>query len=127
MRRFRLFVAVIALAVCAAVPASALLSCMADSNATAMAQMACCKGAKPDCPQSSQARECCKSTDHPQQQNFVKAPSAVNPLRAQMAAMIVPNGGHLVVQPTPSPVHPTIVLFAGTTSPPHLAFSSLLI
>jgi hypothetical protein len=127
MRRCRLLVAFIALAVCVAVPASALLSCMADLNATAMEQMACCKGAKPDCPRSSQALECCTSTDHPQQQNFVKAPSAVNPLRAQAAAMIVPNGGHLVVQPTPLPVRPTIVLFAGTTSPPHLVFSALLI
>jgi hypothetical protein len=127
MRRFHLFVALTALAVGVAVPASALLSCMADSNATAMAQMACCKGAKPDCPQSSQALECCKSTGHPQQQNFVKALSAVNPLRVQSSVSIVAGSAAIALSPALLYSRPPVALFAGTTSPPRLTFSLLQI
>jgi hypothetical protein len=126
MRQFRLLVASAALVVTVAVPASALLTCMADANANAMAQMACCKGAKPDCPQASTTLQCCKSADHPQQRNVVKAPSGVDltlmrsvalPFtRAALAASVASLAGRHAV-----------FLFAETPSLPHLVFSALLI
>ena len=127
MRRLRFPVLFIALLVSVAVPASALLSCMADQTDTAMTQMACCKTAKPDCGASSKGTmECCKTGDHPNQQNVTKVPSLANPLKtAFVSAAPVPADSvqPLIVRRT----HETVTLFAGTTSPPHLAFSALLI
>jgi hypothetical protein len=126
MRRARALTTFIVLAICVTVPASSLLACMADANASAMAQMACCKGAKPDCPQSSKTLQCCKSTDHPQQQNVVNAPSPVNPALTQSVAM--PFTSATLAAPAASfASRHAVALFAGTTSPPHLLFSALLI
>jgi hypothetical protein len=126
MRQFRLLIALTALGVSVAIPAAPLLSCMADQNATAMAQMACCKRAKPDCAQTSQALQCCKSAGHPQQQSFVKAPSVAKTLRVESVTTF---GANAIVAPTSVrlDVRPAVVVFAGTTSPPYLAFSVLLI
>ena len=126
MRRARALTTFIVLAICMAMPASALLACMADANASAMAQMACCKGAKPDCPQPSRALQCCKSTDHPQQQNVVSARSVIS--SAVMQSVTMPFADVADALPATSfTARQAVALFAGTTSPPHLLFSALLI
>jgi hypothetical protein len=127
MRRAPIFVGLIALAMSVAVPASAMLACMVNANATVKAQMACCKGAKPDCPQSSKALQCCKSTDHPQQQNVAKTPSAGNPILTQAAPSPFVGGANIVLPSASFSLRHAVALFAGTTSPPHLIFSALLI
>lgn len=112
---------------CVAVPASALLSCMADQHDTAMTQMACCKTAKPECGHASMSMQCCKSGDHPDQQNIAKAPSVVISLKAQLITSAVAS---LTLPALPAPFRPLrspLPLFAGSTSPPHLVFSSFLI
>jgi hypothetical protein len=127
MRQVRFPAIVIVLLVSVAVPASALLSCMADQNDTAMTQMACCKTAKPECGTPSKGTmECCKTGDHPDQQNVSKIPSVANPLKilvVSVAATLADTVHPLIVRRS----HETVTLFAGTTSPPHLAFSALLI
>jgi hypothetical protein len=126
MRQFRLLIALTAIGVSAAIPVAPLLSCMADENATAKAQMACCKSAKPDCAQTSQALQCCKNADHPQQQSFVRAPSVANTLRAESVTVFAANAA--AAPPSVRlDVRPAVVVFAGTSSPPYLAFSVLLI
>ena len=127
MRRFPQLIAFAALGVSLSLPASALLSCLADQSDTAMAQMACCKSGKPDCGQSSGALQCCKTAERPQQQNLVKGLSVVNPLRIQPSALVVTGVAQVALPLTLLQSPPPVVLFAGTTSPPRLAFSSLLI
>ena len=124
MRHARALPTFIVLAICMAMPASALLACMADANASAMAHMACCKGAKPDCPQPSRALQCCKSTDHPQQQNVVSARSVISSAVMQSAT---PFAGVHALPATSFVARQAVALFAGTASPPHLLFSALLI
>jgi hypothetical protein len=127
MRQCRAFVGFIALLVGAAVPASVLASCMADQSSAATTQMACCKTAKPECGTTSKGTmECCKSGAHPDQQNVTKLPTVANPLETLIAGP-VPTLAH-ALEPfvVRRPVEPA-VLHAGTTSPPHLAFSALLI
>ena len=127
VRRAPVLAAFITLMVSAAVPGSALLSCMADENHSAMAQMACCKTAKPECEHASQAMQCCKSGDHPDQQNLVKAPPLIKPLKmSSLASAIVPVV-HTAAFLTAGISHTPVTLFAGTTSPPRFVFSTLLI
>ena len=127
MRRRHFLAAVIALVLSVAVPASALAGCIADQSSPAMAQMACCKTAKPDCVASSKGTmECCKTGDHPDQQNVMKVPSVNNPLKVLFVPAVAAQAEILrpfITRTTDEPVP----LFAGTTSPPHLAFSALLI
>jgi hypothetical protein len=127
MRQLRFPVVFMALLVSVAVPASALLSCMADQSDSAMTQMACCKTARPECGTSSKGTmECCKTGDHPDQQNVTKVQTVANPLKilvVSLAATLVDAVQPLIVRRS----HETVTLFAGTTSPPHLAFSALLI
>jgi hypothetical protein len=125
MRRLRFSALFIALLVSVAVPASALLSCMADQSDSAMTQMACCKTAKPDCGTSSKGTmECCKTGDHPDQQSLTKVPTITNPLKTAFISVAVT----LVQQPLmPRRPQEPMTLFAGTTSPPRFAFSALLI
>lgn len=126
MLRARALTTVIVLAVSVAVPASALLACLPEVSGTPMAQMACCKGAKPDCPQASKALQCCKSTDHPQQQNVASGQSIIS--SAVMQSMMMLFAGVAPTLPATSYMgRQTVASFAGTTSPPHLLFSSLLI
>ena len=127
VRRFPLLAAFIALTVGVAVPGSALLSCMADQNTGAMAQMACCKTAKPECEHSSQAMQCCKSGDHPDQQNLVKAPALIKPLKTSSLASAMVTVVHTASLFTTGISHTPVTFFAGTTSPPRLVFSTLLI
>ena len=127
MRRLRFPVLFIALVLSVAVPASALLSCMADQSDSAMTQMACCKTAKPDCGTSSKgAMECCKTGDHPDQQNVTKGPTVINPLKT-LFVTAVPMQAEIVRPLIAQTADEPVMLFAGTTSPPHLAFSALLI
>jgi hypothetical protein len=126
MGRARALTTFIALAICMAMPASALLACMGDANASAMSQMACCKGAKPDCPQASKTFQCCKGTDHPQQQNVVSAQSKIGLVVMLTVATPFDRLAH-ALPATSFPARQVVALFAGTTSPPHLLFSALLI
>jgi hypothetical protein len=126
MRRARALTILIVLAICLAMPGSALLACMADASAGAMAQMACCKGAKPDCSRSPKTLQCCASTDHPQQQNVVNALPLVNPPLTQSVAVPFTRAA-LAAPAASSASRHAVALFAGTTSPPHLVFSALLI
>jgi hypothetical protein len=126
MRLDRALTTLIVLAICVAIPTSALLACMADVNAGATAQMACCKGAKPDCPQPSKTLQCCKSADHPQQQNVVNARPVIGSVVMQSVTM--PFAAVAQVLPAMSfSARQAVALFAGTTSPPHLLSSALLI
>jgi hypothetical protein len=125
MRRFRLCVVFVALMVSVAVPASALLSCMADQTASAMAKMACCKTAKPECGTASKGTmECCKAGTHSDQQTVAKELTVANPLKTAFLCD--------VSTPVPQPIlarqpQAPVMLCAGTTSPPRFAFSALLI
>jgi hypothetical protein len=129
VRRFPVLIAFIAVAVGFAVPASALLTCMGDQPNSAMAQMACCKSAKPECEHhSAQGLKCCKSGDHPEQQNIAKVSPVTNPFKIQtQAAGLVSTTDPTLPFFARQHSHPPVTLFAGTTSPPHLAFSTLLI
>jgi hypothetical protein len=125
MRRRHFLAALTALVMSVAVPASALAGCMADSKDTITTQMACCKTAKLECRTASKGTmECCKTGHHPDQQNIAKVLTDSNPLKF---ASVSPAS--TVVQPPLLPARPTepVMLFAGTTSPPRLAFSALLI
>lgn len=126
MRQCRLFIALVALAVSTAVPASALLSCVADQTVSVMTKMACCKAAKPNCGASSQGTmECCKTGTHSDQQNVAKVLTFANPLKTSL--LIFPTST-LVLQPLLArPQRERVMLCAGTTSPPRFAFSALLI
>jgi len=127
VRRFPILAAFIALTVGVAMPGSALLSCMADQNTAAMAQMACCKTAKPECEHSSQAMQCCKSGDHPDQQTLVKAPALIKPLKTSSFASAMVPVIHTAALWTTGMSHTPVTFFAGTTSPPRFVFSTLLI
>src|SRR5438067_13190992 len=89
MRQLRSCALFIAILLSVAVPATALLSCMADQSDTAMTQMACCKTAKPVCGTSSKGTmDCCKTGDHPHQQNVTKVPTLFNPLKTQFVSAV---------------------------------------
>jgi hypothetical protein len=125
MRLSRFLVALIALVASVAVPASALLSCVADRNDAVMTQMACCKTAKPNCGTASKGTmECCKTGTHADEQNVAKVLTVANPLKTMFLspASILVQLPRLARQP-----HEPVMLFAGTTSPPRFAFSALLI
>ena len=112
-----------------AVPASALLSCMSDQSNATMTQMACCKTATPDCERhSASSLKCCKTGDHSEPQNLAKVPTVTKPVKSQVFVGLLVSGTNAVLPFFTRPqVRPPVVLYAGTTSPPHLAFSALLI
>src|SRR5262249_11463893 len=126
VRRFPLVIAFVAVLIGLALPASALAACMSDlSN---RAQLPCCKAARPDCEHhSAPSMKCCKIGEHPEQQVTAKIPVVAKPARTLMAADRHVGATTPALRfPTRQYVHPSR-LFAGTTSPPHLAFSALLI
>ena len=126
MHAARLFTAAIALVVSAAVPSSALLSCVVDASASSSAQMACCHTAMPECPRSA-AVQCCNTNHRADLQVVAKAPAAFHLVKLALALSQLPNGIAVVLAREVAPTGPPVTLFAGTTSPPHLVFSTLLI
>ncbi len=92
-----------------------------------MTDMPCCKAAKPDCEHhAASSVKCCKIGDHPDQQPTAKIPVVTTPVRTQIVVDLVIETPALRLLTHTRPNLP-IPLFAGTTSPPHLAFSALLI
>jgi hypothetical protein len=125
MRSYRFLAAVTALLLSVAVPASALAGCMADSKDTSTTQMACCKTAKPECRTASKGTmECCGTAKAPVQQIAAKILTGADPLKT---ADVSPASTVLQQPLLPARRAERVMLFAGTTSPPRLAFSSLLI
>ncbi len=109
-----------------ALPSGIVLGCMADPTDPAMAQMACCQHGHHDCGAAMGAKDCCDHGDHSPQQGFTKTFTAFNLLRKLpvATAMVLPDSVGTVPQIASAP---RVILFAGTTSPPRLAFSVLLI
>lgn len=129
VRRFPVLIAFVAVAVGLAVPASALLTCMNGQANHTMAQMACCKTAKPVCEHHPAASvKCCKTGDHREPQNFAKVPTVTDPVKGHaLVGMLVSTTNAVLPFFTRQQVRPPLALYGGTTSPPHLAFSALLI
>ena len=127
--RGRFFTALIAAALSISVPGAGLAGCMSGPADTPMSQMACCKNGHQDCHKSGRETDCCKTKGHDRQQNadqqdVAKASSIVKvsvDLSANVDVQVLP-----LVVPHISPVS-AIPLFNGTSSPPRLAFSVLLI
>jgi len=69
----------------------------------------------------------CKSGDHPDQQNLVKAPALIKPLKTSSLASAMVTVVHTAALFTTGISHTPVTFFAGTTSPPRLVFSTLLI
>jgi hypothetical protein len=128
--RGRVFTALIAAAISISVPGAALAGCMSGPTDAAMAQMACCKNSHDECHKSGDASDCCKSKSHGDQQNAadqqspVKA-SSITKLTADVSAPALVR--HQIPQASFVRSLPPVPLFAGTSSPPRLAFSVLLI
>jgi hypothetical protein len=114
--------------VCAALPASALIGCLADSRDNATTHMACCKTVQPDCGTASKSKmECCKTGSHPDQQNVVKTTAIYKPLTSPALVWHASSVGEVPSAVGVQSSGPPMPIFAGTTSPPHLIASALLI
>ncbi|MBI3492314.1 MAG: hypothetical protein HY047_11120 [Acidobacteria bacterium] len=126
MVRGRVFTALIAAAISISVPGAALAGCMSGPVDAPMAQMACCKNGHHECAKTSDGQDCCKTKAPSDQQNLAKisAPTkSERPLQTVLAVFLptIPTG------PSFESSRPAFVLFAGTSSPPRIAFSVLLI
>jgi hypothetical protein len=115
-----------AIAAAMAVSASALPICAADQSDTASIQMACCKAMQADCPRTSASMACCKVVPRPQQQNVAKAPAPPISPRPEFAVS-TSVALALAVRPISRTSRPPLALFAGISSPPRFAYSSLVI
>jgi hypothetical protein len=128
--RGRVFTALIAAAIGISVPGAALAGCMSGPTDAAMAQMACCKNGHHECHKSGDASDCCKTKSHGDQQN---AADQQTPVKASSITKVTGDVSAPAVvrhQTPPSSFVrslPPVPLFAGTSSPPRLAFSVLLI
>lgn len=119
--RFTTLLAAIVLTI--VLPGAPLLRCLAGPTASAMVQMECCKHDR--CSSAVAAAPCCQRGDHSAQSSYTKSLVGFELMRK-----LPPASGELAVvapAPTMNPSVPLVVLFAGTTSPPRLAFSVLLI
>ena len=108
---------------------SVAAACAAGASTPDDEQMACCQGGHHKCGPSGDAAECCKTTDpRPEQLVVAKVDSASSPIRALLLTL--------------SPAQPLVVLAApelsalgivpaperlGSSPPPYIAFSTLLI
>jgi hypothetical protein len=131
--RGRLFTAVIAAAISISVPGAALAGCMSGPADAPMAQMACCKNGHHECGKSGDAHDCCKSKhrqdlqNFADQQNLAKA-SSVTKLSADVSVLgVATSATSQASHHSLALSHPWTPLFAGTSSPPRIAFSILLI
>jgi hypothetical protein len=128
--RGRLLSALVAAAISISVPGAALAGCMSGPSDAPMAQMACCKNGHHECHKAGNAADCCKSKSHDDRQNaadrqHVAKASSITKVTGDVSAPAVARP----LTPQRSLVRslPPIPLFAGTSSPPRLAFSVLLI
>ena len=129
MLRERFFTALVAAALSISVPGAGLAGCMSGPADAPMSQMACCKNGHHDCHKSGGETDCCKTKGHdrPQhadQQGVRKASSIVKvsvDLNAHVGVQVLPS---LVPHISPASAIP---LVNGTSSPPRLVFSILLI
>jgi hypothetical protein len=93
-------------------------------------QMACCKSGHHECHKSGNAVDCCQASGHehqqnvPDQQNIAKTCSIT---KISGDTSVLANVLLVTPQPLIARSLPRIPLFAGTSSPPRLAFSILLI
>jgi hypothetical protein len=127
----RLLNAFVAAAISLSMPGAALADCMSGPSDAPMAQMACCKNGHHECHKSGNAADCCKSKSHGDQQNaadrqHVAKASSITKVTGDIGAhaLVVRS---LTTEPSLARSLPPIPLFAGTSSPPRLAFSVLLI
>jgi hypothetical protein len=128
--RGRLLNALVAAAISISVPGAALAGCMSGPSDAPMAQMACCRNGHHECHTSGNAADCCKSKNHDDQQNAadrqnVAKASSITKVTADVSVPVVVRS--LTPQRSLARSLPPIPLFAGTSSPPRLAFSVLLI
>lgn len=123
-RAFRATIATIVLSL--ALPAGLIAACAAGAADSPMAQMECCKHGQNDCGASVSAKACCETSDQADHQGLAKTTPSFELIRK------LPIATGLSI---PVPVYsaafdmhpPRVAMFAGTTSPPRLAFSVLLI
>lgn len=130
MLRGRLLTALMTAAISIAVPGAALAECMAGLSDEPTMQMACCKGGHHECHKSGNAVDCCKASGHHPQQNAPDQQSiaktfSITKLTGDISVRVdvLPLTSQLLVVRG----LPWVPLFAGTSSPPRFAFSTLLI
>lgn len=127
MRQSRVLRALAAVILSVALPGGALLGCVTGPADSAMEQMACCQHGHHDCGTSVSSRTCCATGDHSNQNSSTKSLSGVDILRKLPGTARVGQPFSLASVESPLQLRPSVTMFAGTTSPPRLAFSVLLI